>query len=123
MAVWLLKMFGYALILTLIIELGMAFFLGIRSRKVLLLILFVNILTNPPAVLLYWLGNLYLPDIVDFWLQLVIELVVVIVESLIYYCFSIKKNWNLTHPILLSFTTNICSWIIGLLILVREDFW
>lgn len=116
-------MFGYALILTLIIELGMAFFLGIRSRKVLLLILFVNILTNPPAVLLYWLGNLYLPDIVDFWLQLVIELVVVIVESLIYYCFSIKENWKLTHPILLSFIANVCSWIIGLLILVREDFW
>jgi len=114
---WLLKMFVVALILTFIIELTVAFFLGIRCHKVFLLILLVNIFTNPPAVLLYWLGSLYFPKITDLGLQLGIEFAVIIIEALIYHCFSTKKKWNLTHPILLSIELNICSWSIGLFLL------
>lgn len=117
LTLWLFKMFSIALILTLIIELAAALFLGIRSRKVLVLILLVNILTNPPAVLLHWLGRLYLPSIADFWFQLGIEFIVITTEALIYYTFSKKKDWKLTHPTQLSIITNISSWIVGLFIL------
>lgn len=113
MAVWLLKMFSVALIVTLIVELTIALFLGIRSRNVLLLILLVNILTNPLAVLLHWLCRLYLPTIVDLKLQLGIELLVILTEALIYSSFSGKKDWKIPHPILLSVISNICSWSIG----------
>lgn len=113
MTLWLLKMFGIALIVTLIAELAIALFLGMRSRNILLLILLVNILTNPLAVLLHWLCNLYLPNLADQKLQLGIELLVILTEALIYASFSEKKDWKIPHPILFSIIANICSWSIG----------
>lgn len=89
---WLLKMFGTALLFTLLIELAVAVLYKIRSRQKLLLVVLVNILTNPPAVLLHWLGSLYLPALPDLWLQLGLELLVILAEALIYHSFSTKKN-------------------------------
>lgn len=113
MTVWLLKMFSIALIFTLIIELTTALFFGIRCHKVLLLILLVNVLTNPLAVLLHWLCSSYLPNITDIALQLGIEFLVIFTEALIYSSFSKKKDWKITHPILFSVIANICSWSVG----------
>ena len=49
------KMFGISLGLTILIELAVAAPFGMRTRKKILLVLLVNVLTNPPAVLAYWL--------------------------------------------------------------------
>ena len=49
------KMFGISLGLTILIELAVAAPFGMRTRKKILLELIVNVLTNPPAVLAYWL--------------------------------------------------------------------
>lgn len=114
---WLLKMFGTALLFTILIELAAALLYKIRSGKKLLLVLLANILTNPPAVLLHWLGTLYLPALPDLWLQLGIELLVIILEALVYDSFSTKKEWQLRHPVLLSLTANTCSWLVGFFIL------
>ena len=114
---WLLNMFGTALLFTLLIELAVAVLYNIRSRQKLLLVVLVNILTNPPAVLLHWLGSLYLPALPDLWLQLGLELLVILAEALIYHSFSTKKESQLQHPVLLSLTANTCSWLAGFFLL------
>jgi len=50
---------GIALITTVLLETGFFLAVGKRDRKDMLLVVAVNILTNPAVVLLYWLAVLY----------------------------------------------------------------
>ncbi len=135
MTAWLIKMFVCSLIVTIIIEAAVAYCLRIRTIKKLLLITLVNILTNPPAVLLHWLGSIYLQALPDLYLQLVIEIMVVVTEALIYQSFSnssvckvtadsksTERNrhlqtpqWYIPHTFIFSLITNICSWTAGII--------
>lgn len=103
---YLLEMFGISLILTLILELPLAFLLGIRGREGMLLVTLVNILTNPAAVLLCRLGAPQLP----------VELGVVIAEWAVYAVFSRDEAWKILHPLWLSFVCNTVSWTAGVLL-------
>lgn len=115
MAVYLIRMFGISLILTLGTELAVAFCWGPRTRKSVLLVILVNVLTNPPAVLCNWICRMYLPDYRRALVQLVIETAVVIVEAFVYYRFAGDERWRIKKPVLLSLTANGCSWLLGLL--------
>ncbi|MBR3973551.1 MAG: hypothetical protein IKJ99_06335 [Oscillospiraceae bacterium] len=99
---YLLKMFAISLLLTLIIETTIALLWGIRSRKQILLVLLANILTNPAAVLLCWLGVPQLP----------VELAVVLTEALVYK----EPAWKIHRPVLLAIVCNVVSWGTGILI-------
>lgn len=101
-----LEMFGVSLLLTLILEIPIAFCFGIRGRKGVLLVILVNILTNPAAVLLCRLGA---P-------QIVVELGVVAVESAVYLWFSRDKSWKIPHPVWMAVVCNGISWLTGMLI-------
>ena len=103
---YLLKMFGISLLLTWVIEIPVGYVLGLRGRKCLLLMLLVNLLTNPAAVLLHLLGVSQIP----------IEIGVVIVEALVYRWFSKDGKWKISHPVLLSVAANVISWTSGILI-------
>lgn len=103
---YLLEMFAVSLLLTLALELPAAYFMGLRGRRAAKLVVLVNILTNPAAVLLHWLGIPQLP----------IELAVVAVEALVYGWFSGDERWNIPRPIILSAVLNGFSWSVGLLI-------
>ena len=102
----LLEMFGISLLLTLVIELPLAHFMGIRGKIGFLLVVLVNVLTNPAAVLLCWLG---LP-------QIPVELGVFAVEAAVYFVFSREDGWEIGHPVWLSAGCNVVSWLSGLLI-------
>lgn len=106
MGKYLFEMFAISLGLTLVIELGVSLLLGMRTGRQILLVMLVNILTNPAAVLLCWLGAPQIP----------IEIAVVAVEGGIYHCFSKEERWNMTHPVLLAAALNIISYSAGLLI-------
>lgn len=106
MARYLLEMFGISLGLTILIELPIGMLMGLRRKKHLLLMILVNVLTNPPAVLLCWLGAAQIP----------VEIVVFLVEAGVYYWFSRDKSWNMKHPVLLAFVANLISWTSGILI-------
>lgn len=98
-------MFGVSLGLTLVIEglVGLCF--GMRTREQLLLLVLVNVLTNPAAV---WLCNgLGMP-------QIPIEILVVIIEYYVYHSF--RKSHSLPHPLLLSLTANGVSWGLGIIL-------
>ena len=99
-------MFGISLGLTLLIELPVGFAMGMRGKKHILLMILVNILTNPAAVLLCWLGVAQIP----------VEIAVFLVEAGIYYWFSKDEGFTIKHPILLALWANLISWTSGILI-------
>ena len=103
---YLLEMFGISLALTLLLELPVGYCFGYRNRKLLFLVCLVNVLTNPAAVLLHWLGFTQIP----------IEIVVVILEAMIYHWFSKDKCWTVPQPLLFAVTANGISWGFGILI-------
>ena len=105
MAEYLLEMFGVSLGLTLLIEIPIGFAWGLRGWKYLALMVLVNVLTNPAAVMLCWLG---LP-------QLPIEIAVFLVEAGVYYWFSRDDKWTIRCPVLLALAANGISWLSGLL--------
>ena len=103
---YLLEMFGISLLLTWGIELPLAWLMGLRERSAMALVLLVNILTNPVAVLLCWLG---MP-------QLSVELGVFAVEAAVYCWFARENGWKISHPVRLAAVCNAVSWLLGFLI-------
>lgn len=115
MVVYLIRMFGTSLALTLAIELAVAYLLGVRAGKGIRLVALVNLLTNPPAVLCNWLCGLYLPGYRKLEVQLVIETAVVVTEAFVYCRFAADEQRRIKRPVLLSLAANGCSWLLGLL--------
>lgn len=103
---YLLEMFLISLGLTWLIELTIAAFFGLRDKKSMLLVLLVNLLTNPAAVLICHLGIPELP----------VELAVMAVEAFVYTSFSKDKRWQITHPVILSVSANVIAWFAGILL-------
>lgn len=116
MVIYLIRMFGISLALTMVIELAIAFLFGLRTRENVLLVVFVNVLTNPSAVLCNWLCRLYLPYYNRVPVQLVIEAAVVIVEAFVYSCFARDGQRRIKRPVILALTANGCSWLLGVLV-------
>ena len=115
---YLIEMFLVSLLLTLALEFIVAWCYGLRSGKAMMLVLLVNVLTNPLAVLINWLCGVYLPEIagVGKWIfQLVIECVVVFGEAWIYRSFQ-KEIPQLKRPFCLAFVANAVSWLCGVLL-------
>lgn len=101
----LLIRFILSLLLTIIIEVAVAFAFRIKGKDLLLVIL-VNVLTNPVAVLLSVLTG----D--KKCVQLLIELVVIFTEG----CYYKKYSAKLKHGLLFSATANGISYSLGILI-------
>lgn len=68
----LIERFGVSLAITIAVELAVAFLSGRglwkcsggrQLGKKVLLVMLVNVLTNPPAVLVCWIAGLYLPGL------------------------------------------------------------
>lgn len=91
-----------SLALTLMLELGFALILGVRGRRNLALVALVNVLTNPPVVLLYSLFPSPL-------LTIAAELSAVFIEGVIY-----RAGTDFRRPMLFSLSANAFSYLIGL---------
>lgn len=113
---YIFQMFGISLLLTLGIELVVLFLLKEGRKKNVVLLLLVNILTNPAAVFTAWLGDVYWGLGNKIWFQIPIEILVILVEAGVYYMFSKEKDWVIKHPIRLAVWANAVSWTSGLLI-------
>ncbi len=106
MAIYLLKGIGISLALTLIFELLYAFILKIRGKK-LIPVLLVNLLTNPPVVLLA------LTVVENIYGRIVMELAVIAIEGYIYYWFGKTNDYVITKPFLKSLMLNAFSYGMG----------
>ena len=98
--------------LTLLLELGLAFLLGIRKSKDLLLVFLVNAATNPPLVL--FLNLFFLSVSPPWYLILSLESCVVLAEWLLYRK---RLEYVRIYPFLLSLLLNLVSYVGGLIVL------
>ena len=97
-----------SLALTLILETGFYLLFGKRNKKDLLLVIMVNVLTNPVVVLLYWLALLYTNW--DTSVVLIpLEVSAVVVEG----CYFWKYGLRFRRPFLFSIAANAFSFIAG----------
>ena len=85
-----------------------------HGARILLLTVLVNLLTNPPAVLVCWLGRLWMPPGLQLCLQLAVEALVVAVEGGVYGSFGRKPGWKIKRPMLFALAANGTSWLLGL---------
>ena len=107
----LLTALGISLALTLVLEAGLFLLVGKRNKKDFLLLLLVNVLTNPTVVLTYWLAALYTE-----WSMVIViiplEVFAVLTEG---HCYK-KYGCDFKRPYIFSIAANIFSYGTGLLI-------
>ena len=106
----LLTALGVSLVLTLVLETGFFLLIGKRNKKDLLLLLLVNLLTNPALVLTYWLAVLYTD-----WSSVIIIIPLEVLAVLIEGCYYKKYGCDFKRPYLFSLAANIFSYGTGLL--------
>jgi len=100
-----------SLVLTVVFELGFFLLAGKRSKKDLLLVVLVNVVTNPVVVLAYWLASFY-TDVNHIIVKLPLELFAVLTEGYYYK----KYGEDFRHPYVFSAAANIFSFGTGVLL-------
>lgn len=98
-------------LLTVILEEAFVILLKFRERRMLLLIALINLLTNPPTVLAYYLLMQY-TNYSPVQLTLGLELMVVLVE----YFYLRHYGQNVRYPLWLAIGINVFSYGIGRII-------
>ena len=101
------------LLLTIIIELIVALILGIRNKKDIINVILVNVITNPVVVMSQTLLYIKFGSNIEMIGIIILEILVVLVEGLIY-----KKvlDYMKINPLVLSLLLNASSFFIGELI-------
>lgn len=102
---------GFSLALTLALEAGFFLLVGKRNKKDLLLVIMVNVLTNPAVVLLYWLAVLF-TDWNTTIVKIPLEVAAVLVEGIYYK----KYGESFKRPFIFSLAANAFSFTIGAVI-------
>jgi len=110
--VMLLQRFVLSFLLTSLAELPFFLLFCKDRRNGLPVYLLVNLMTNPAAVLLSLLLRSAFPEAAPFFLQLPIELAVIVAEALVYRSF----REVFPKPVVLSVTANCFSYALGLLL-------
>ena len=100
-----------SLILTLALETGFFLLTGKRDKKDLILVVLVNIITNPAVVLLYWLA-VYYTDFSHVLIKIPLEIFAVVTEGYYYK----KYGRDFKYPYIFSLTANLFSFGTGLII-------
>ena len=86
------------------------------KRKEISLVVLVNFLTNPAVVWTLQMAGMFFYPPVIWGIEIVAELLVIVVEALVYLKFSKEDGWNIKRPVLLAVVANVTSWGIGLLL-------
>lgn len=98
------------LLLTVFIETIVAVLFGVRTKKDILNIILVNIITNPPLVSGTFAINLFYGIQMRNILEIVFEILVVFIEGFIYYKYLEFKKIN---PFMFALILNITSYFFG----------
>ena len=100
-----------SLILTILLEVGFFFLSGKRHKKDLLLVIMVNIFTNPVVVMSYWLVVTFTS--LNATLAIIpLEIFAIVAEGRYYK----KYGHNFKHPYIFSAMANLFSFGTGMLI-------
>jgi hypothetical protein len=108
MGLWVLRLIAVSLILTTVLELCFALLYGVRNKKDILLLVLVNMLTNPFVVLTYYLMTYY-TDVRPVAVTIILEIITVLTEG--YYFKSYGKTYR--QPVFFAIWANLFSYCIG----------
>ena len=86
------------------------------KQKEISLVVLVNLLTNPAVVWLLQLAGMFFYPPVIWGIEVVAELLVIVVEAVVYLRFAREEGWNIKRPVLLAVAANLASWGLGLLL-------
>ena len=102
-----------SLLLTILIELSISTFLGIKTRNDIRIVILVNICTNPIVVYIANILKLLNNNLLYILTVILLEIIVVFVEFRLYnkYLKNYKKS-----KFILSLVNNISSYMIGILL-------
>lgn len=106
-----LKSLLVSFVLTAVLELSSAWLFGLRNPRDFLLILLVNVVTNPLAGLIFDLWFLQQHSLPPWYLIVPVELTVVVAEGLLYRGRLHFEKWN---PFVLSLMLNLISYTGGI---------
>lgn len=98
------------LIITIVIEIILSLILKVKTKKDILNIILVNIVTNPLVVSIPVLINISLGILERHICLLILEVFTVLFEGFIYYKY---LNYKKINPFLLSLILNLSSYLIG----------
>jgi len=108
-----LEHYFLALILTLIIELSVAYVFGFRNKKNITTIIFINLVTHPLLCYFLWMNSVIFIIPVNYFSIIILEILVVLLESVL-LLFALKQKY--LNMLKLSFGINMVSFLVGLLI-------
>lgn len=108
-----LEYYFLALILTLIIELSIAYVFGFRSKKNIVTIIFANFITHPLLCYFLWMNSVIFVIPINYISIIVLEVLVALLESALLFLALKQKYLDMLK---LSFGINIVSFLVGLLI-------
>jgi len=107
------KIMIISLFWTIIIEVGLALILKVRSKKDVLNIILVNILTNPVVTSLSFTINIVYGITYRRISMLILESLAVFIEGFIYHKY---LNYQKINSYLLSLILNLASYLLGIVI-------
>lgn len=109
-----------SLLLTLVIELLVALPFGITKKQSFLVVVLVNVLTNPTVVYTYYVITAIwsLTRSTQLWIQLFLELVVILVEASMYAKYTKEQILTIRHPVRYAICANVLAWAAGLVLVV-----
>jgi len=110
MGLWIFKVLAMSLISTIVLELLIALVEGVRNKMDILLVVLVNILTNPFVVSVYYI-TLYYTRLNRILIVLLLEVSAVVVE---WICYRYAGD-KIKRPFLLSLSANCFSYFTGLI--------
>ncbi len=102
------------LLLAITVELSVALLIGFNSRKQLLAVILVNLITNPLLNYILVINRLFFSVTINFFVIGFLEIIVVVVEWLILW-WAFKENPR--KLFLLACVMNFASYVVGVLIL------
>lgn len=108
-----LEYYLLALILTLIIELSVAYIFGFRNKKSIITIIVANLITHPLLCYFLLMNSVIFIIPINYFSIIVLEILVVLLESILLF-FALKQKY--LDILKLSFGINIASFLVGLLI-------
>jgi len=109
-----LEYYFLALILTLIIELSVAYIFGFRNKKSIITVIFSNLITHPLLCYFLWMNSVVFIIPISYFSIIVLEILVVLLESILLF-FGLKQKY--LEMLKLSFGINAASFLASLLML------
>lgn len=102
-----------ALILTLLIELFVAYVLGFKTKKEIISVIFANLITHPLLCYFLWMNSFIFIIPINYFSIIILEISVILLESILLF-FALKQKY--LNMLKLSFSINTVSFLVGLLI-------